>query len=180
MRNSADYFRPIPRRHGFEEIKDIDMLRRTKETLTLLDSSARESHPFMSSVTSATFPLCASKLVNAECVIILARLTAGLKRTLRNQKRTSRSFYLEEDEWSRIEIVLFFSLSFFFPFLFLVLQPRILLISFLLHGNNESYTKLRNLRKLSSFPWYYLDRWWFFGRKKFILTRILTFLVAFW
>lgn len=44
----------------------------------------------------------------------------------------------------------------------------------------NEYTKLRNLRKLSSFPWYYLDRWWFFGRKKFILTRILTFLVAFW
>lgn len=55
--------------------QNASKLRRAMETLTLLDASARESHPFTcsSSVTSATFPLCVSNLVNAECVITLAR-----------------------------------------------------------------------------------------------------------
>lgn len=75
------------------------MLRRTKETLTLLDSSARESHPFMCSSYLGHFPImrleaCERGMRNN---VSAPRLTAGLKRTLRNQKTTSRPFY--RGEW---------------------------------------------------------------------------------
>lgn len=134
-----------------------------RETLTLLDASARESHPFTcsSSVTSATFPLCVSNLVNAECVITLARLTAGLKRTLRNQKTSPPFYRREKNEW--IEIVFPFFLFLLLPFFFRNHRPHAAAPNsfhhyslLFLHGKNESYTKLRkceNFRDINSRIW---------------------------
>lgn len=134
--------------------KKASKLRR--ETLTLLDASARESHPFTcsSSVTSATFPLCVSNLVNAECVITLARLTAGLKRTLRNQKTSPPFYRREKNEW--IEIVFPFFLFLLLPFFFrnhrpTTLQPRILFIIIPSYFSTERMNRIRNYVNAKTF-----------------------------
>lgn len=107
------------------------------------------------------------------------RLTAGLKRTLRNQKTTSRPFY--RGEWMEQDRnrLFFFSLSFSFPFLSLVSQhvaaPDSFHSLFLPHGKNESYTKLRAKTFVVSIL--IGSMMGFFGRKK--LFGILTFLAAF-
>lgn len=136
-RNSTNYFRPVST-NGFERTKRIKVAARDGDFDPARRFRQRKSSIYVLVLRYlGHFPImrlesCERGMRNN---VGAPRLTAGLKRTLRNQK-TSPPFYRgEKNEWSRIEIVFsfffFFFLSFFPPsFATIVhtLQPRILFI----------------------------------------------------
>lgn len=174
IENSADYFRLFPPRDGHEEIKDVAahkgdfdparLFRRRKSSIYVAVLPRR----YLGHFPIMRLEACERGMRNN---VSAQRLTAGLKRMLRNQKTTS-SLLQRRMNGAGSKSSFFF---FFSPFLSLVSQPSPTQFAapnsfhslFLLRGKNESYTKLMiPLRKL-----YYSDINWiddgsFWGRKK--------------
>lgn len=162
IENSADYFRLFPPRDGHEEIKDVAhkgdfdparLFRRRKSSIYVAVLPRR----YLGHFPIMRLEACERGMRNN---VSAQRLTAGLKRMLRNQKTTS-SLLQRRMNGAGSKSSFFFSFS---PFLSLVSQPSPTQFAapnsfhslFLLRGKNESYTKLMiPLRKL-----YYSDINW--------------------